>query len=283
MFSLANPDNGSGEAHDRGEKRGLPIVLWSYPGSGVRLLWSVLRENPDLICTPASGIVPATGQLAHAWGLAAGRRYLPAGQMPEAAVKSLRVALTPLIISSMAASGASRLCDIYQGLPYSSEVLLRVFPGTQFIILHRNCRDVAWSTIRNPDTMSYPPVRACVEDYKGDQAAGLMQYWASHTSYVRSFAERHPESCLQLRYEDLLGTPGAVADEVSSFLGARILIPESLNSRVGANLGLPGCGVEISAPLAHGELVAQLADLHGELKYDPWPTVTYLSSGEASP
>lgn len=63
------------------------------------------------------------------------------------------------------------------------------------------------------------------------------QRWVESVRRARDFASRHPASCLEIRYEDLVTTPRVVVESVCRFLEVPFL-PEMLHSEaVAATLG----------------------------------------------
>lgn len=83
------------------------------------------------------------------------------------------------------------------------EVILRVFPDASFVHLLRDGVDVAYSWSRRPDY---------------DDVIQPSQRWKQSVAAARSFAERHPDRFLEIRYEDLCHHPEETVRQVCRFI-----------------------------------------------------------------
>lgn len=273
MSSPAADRRLGGEAGEEGFG-GPPVVVWGYPCSGLWLLWPMLTAVPQLACTAGSGLLSACGELARAWDMAGRRGHaLQSGEagLPPVAVKPIRAAIAPLVAVVLADNGVKRWCDMYRGAPRAAEVLLQILPGSKFVIMHRKCPDVIWSALKRLDINSIPNFMPAIEENGGDKVAGVMQYWATHTAGVRAFSRRHPAACLDVRYEDVVDDPRAVAARLTSFLGFEVRHSGDTHREVPEDLGVPGCGSAVSVRSVPQDLRQRVSELHAGLWGERWP------------
>jgi hypothetical protein len=55
--------------------------------------------------------------------------------------------------------------------------------------------------------------------HPGNSVAAVADYWVTHTHGIAEFEQRYPESCLRVRYEDLVADPQAQSELIFGFLG----------------------------------------------------------------
>jgi hypothetical protein len=89
---------------------------------------------------------------------------------------------------------------------YSLDRLLAVFPDAQFIHMVRDGADVAASYVQSG-------LMTSLED--------AAQRWLSSVRAMEAFSDRHPDKCLDVRYEALVRAPAFEAKRVASFSGLR--------------------------------------------------------------
>jgi hypothetical protein len=264
-----------------GKFGGPPVVVWGYPCSGLWLLWPMLTAVPQLTCTARSGLLSACGELARAWEVADRRGRSGEVKLTPVAISSIRAAITPLVTVVLADRGVNkRWCDLYHGAPRAAEVLLQIMPGSKFVIMHRKCPDVIWTALKRLDITSIPDFMPAIEQNGGDKVAGVMQYWATHTAGVRAFAGRHPAACLDVRYEDVVDDPRAVAARLTSFLGFEVQHSGDKNPEVPEDLGVPGCGSAVSARSVSLDLRQRVSELHAGLWGKRWPSDMTSRTGD---
>jgi protein-tyrosine sulfotransferase len=88
------------------------------------------------------------------------------------------------------------------------DTILELFPGTKYLHIVRDGRDVVTSLIRkkNPKGESWTTFEQAHE------------IWLEHVSNGRGFVAAHPGICLEMRYEELIGDDEGHARRVFEFL-----------------------------------------------------------------
>ncbi|MFI0353704.1 sulfotransferase family protein [Actinomadura sp. 9N407] len=138
--------------------------------------------------------------------------------------------------------GVDRFGDASPDLIYSADVLLDAFPDAQLLQVIRDGRDVvadmldderclAWFKpgLTNLDQVFPNPflgVEEVMERARWPRAAAAvkcaLRWRGSVRLSARLRAQTPEEQLLTVRYEDLVRRPGAIADEVSGYLGSQL-------------------------------------------------------------
>jgi hypothetical protein len=87
-------------------------------------------------------------------------------------------------------------------------------PRCQYLVIFRHGLDVSCSIA----SMRIREVDQHVEECNGDRFAGAARYWALRCEKLLEFQARHPETCLELRYEVLTRQPEPTLRRVFEFL-----------------------------------------------------------------
>ncbi|MEI6320216.1 MAG: sulfotransferase [Pseudomonadota bacterium] len=85
------------------------------------------------------------------------------------------------------------------------DALLELLPAARFLHVVRDGRDVA---------VSMPSLEAAPQDI-----VECARLWAGYTEAGRSACRRHPDHCLEIRYEQLVRAPQQALEPVCRFLG----------------------------------------------------------------
>lgn len=198
------------------------VVLVTAGRSGSTLLRHCLDAHPDIGC-PGEGNLPALlGSLGAAWHTvlsdATGDGEIT--NVPPRARKSMRRALLDIMRCYCVPAGKNIYVDkSLASAPWLGAVH-DVFPEAQFIFLYRHPLDVVISGIEaSPWGFEAFGYAAFVRQSPDNFVAALLQQWNSQVWPTLSWAERHPETCLQIRYEDLVGDPERTLERICTYLG----------------------------------------------------------------
>lgn len=268
---------GSDAARDgvNGAVRSAPVVVLTYTHAGARRLRALLDDRPELACTSATGVLAACDQAAAAWRRTERRAD---GPLSALATTSVRALATGMITAIVARAGRPRWCETVAADRGAAETFLRLFPATRFICLHRACSDVVYAALRaNPWGISGPGFAPFTAAYPGSTVAALAAWWGGHTGSMLAFERAHPDSCLRLRYEDLLADTEATAAGIGDFLGLTGVYPALSVHPVGSGPGAPdpagadapGCGVELPAGQLPDALLTHVNGMLARLGYPP--------------
>ena len=156
------------------------------------------------------------------------------GVMPESVLAGLRRSFDPMIASYLARTGKRRYCDKSLGGAMHSGLLKQVWPDAVFISLYRHPMDVIGSGVEaSPWGLNGYGFEGYVAANPGNSVAALARYWADYTAAIVAAEEQLGDSCLRLRYEDLVAEPEAEAKRLFEFLGEETVpgITETIFSR----------------------------------------------------
>jgi hypothetical protein len=192
-----------------------PIIVLAGAHCGTALIGRLMSANAELACTTGSGVLPLCEQAAATWR----RVDQHGGSLSQMAVAAIRAHVGAMIAVILAAGGGRRWCDISFASPTAAETFLRLYPGTQFICMHRDCLDVIRVAVEASPwglaNTSFAPFAAA---YPGSSAAAVAAYWAERTESVLSFEKAHAAACRRVRYEDLTGRHEKEAQDIFTFL-----------------------------------------------------------------
>jgi hypothetical protein len=98
----------------------------------------------------------------------------------------------------------------------------QLFPDVRCLLAFRHVMDTIASGIEaSPwgfQAYGYGPY---VQTSPGNTVAALARYWLDHVSEALAWEQQLPETCLRVRYEDLVANPEASVKAVQQFLGVR--------------------------------------------------------------
>lgn len=247
-----------------------PVVVLTYQHAGAANLQAILSMHPALACTAGTGILAACDQAAAAWRQVDGR---PGASMSQLAASSVRGLATTMMMAIAARTGKRRWCETAAPDRSAAETFLKLFPGTQFVCLHRSCPGVVAATLRaSPWGIAGATYAAYAAAHPAGTVAALAAWWVDHARPVLAFEEAHPDSCLRIRYEDLIAEPGQTEREILEFLGLdgrgpRLPeLPGEDGQKIAAD-GISGGADEFPVGQIPPALLAQVNDLHVRIGY----------------
>jgi hypothetical protein len=270
------------ESDARPPSAAAPVIVLTYGYAGGRQLQQLLQRVPGMACTAGTGILGACRQAAEAWRAAEGRS--PGDPVSAVAATSIRQLVTGMLTILMARTGSRRWCETVAAEPDAVETFLSAFPATRLVCLHRSCPDVIYSAIHDsPWGIAGPGFGTYIAAYPNNLLVALAAWWIARARSTVEFESGHPESCLRVRYEDLVLRPEPVTGEIAGFLG---LPPGSVGgdegwlaapaeiTEDGRDPDAPGCGRDFPAGQLPSGLVDQVNQLHAQLGYPPLSPVT---------
>jgi hypothetical protein len=264
-----------------------PVILLTYAYAGGGQIQDLVDSDPALACTSATGILGACLQAAMAWRLIEGLG--DEQPLTQLAAVSVRALATSMMTAITLRTGARRWCEIVTVEPDSAENFLEVFPATRFICVHRACPDVIFEITRaHPWGLADRGFAAYMVTHPASTVAALAAWWADYAGALLGFEQAHPESCLRVRYEDLVTEPDATTAAIHAFLRldrgpamAGLAPPGGQPVPGRAGLGAPGCGAQMPAGQLQPQLAARVNAIHELLGYPPLPAAT--PGGQAAP
>jgi Sulfotransferase family len=186
-----------------------PIIIFGAPRSGTSYLNRLVNQHPDIYVSEEARLFGWVHQSLKV--LAEDRNLIRKHQ--ELFVDHLRARYPELIRGFYRdlRPKASYWGD--KNPHYASaeqegclETITELFPGTRFIHIIRDGRDVVTSVVR--------------KGWADFERAH--EVWTAHVDIGSKFAARFPDSCLEIRYEDLVSDDVAGARKIFEFLGIPI-------------------------------------------------------------
>jgi hypothetical protein len=182
--------------------------------SGSTLLRWLVDAHPEISC-PGETDVAA---LLDTYVRSATALHGP-GRDAEALEGGRRV-VDDLMGEHLAAVGKARWCDkSLSNVPHLDR-LAAAWPDARFVLLHRHCMDVVASALEASewglDTYGFG---SYAQMSPTNPVLALVGYWVERTAAMLSFAERFPDRCLQLRYEDVVTRTNASMAALWPFVG----------------------------------------------------------------
>jgi hypothetical protein len=148
-----------------------------------------------------------------------------------AAIAEARAIAAGLMAAHTSRRGKRLWCEKSPGNLEHLDALEAVFPQARYVVLHRHCLDTVGSTIRSSHYgFNLPLVASYLATSTGDFVAPLVRLWVDKVEELLAFEDRHPGSCLRLRYEDLVADPDGQLAPLCTFLG--IAFESELSERV---------------------------------------------------
>jgi hypothetical protein len=206
-----------------------PTFILATSRSGSTLLRFIIDSHPDFACPPETQVAGAVAHLARTWDSldhasegdrARGMIDGPITVTPHAA-DAIRDAVSRAFGAYTEARGKKRWCDKSLDTYQFTDTLIQVFPDAKFILLMRHCMDVVASGVEMcPWGLSRFGFDAFVSQFPGNSVAAISTYWLTCNMQNLEFAARYPDSCIMVRYEDLVAAPEQTVAEIFGFLGA---------------------------------------------------------------
>jgi hypothetical protein len=204
-----------------------PVFILTASRSGSTLLRFILDSHPELACPPETSIASACADLARTWdilesaGSGNGRLVHETPPLPPHAALAVREAIDRVYGRYLLRRGKRRWCDKSLDSFQFADLITEVYPQAKFICLYRHCMDVIASGVEacpwGLHRFGFDPFAA---QYPGNNVAAIGGYWLSVAQLTLAFADKYPESCHRVRYEDLVTAPEETAAEIFTFLGA---------------------------------------------------------------
>jgi hypothetical protein len=165
-----------------------PIVILTYGFSGETRLQRLLERSPDIVCTTATGIVPACDMAWHAWQRA--ERPPVTGTVSSLAIRSVRAMTDGMITAIVTRYGGRRWCENATVDPRAAGSFLMLFPGTRVICLHRSCDDFVYSVLNaSPWGGDAGRFAASTPAYPLSPVSAISSWWASRSRLLLAFEE----------------------------------------------------------------------------------------------
>lgn len=222
-------------AQDRSATPELALILGAAR-SGTTLLRSLLDAHPEIGCPAEAGIPALLGHARATWGTVASS--VPANTnrvavmadtpvdpevvppLPVYAERELR-RMTYALMRYYCRHDRKRIyCDKSLDSTLYLPAVYKTVPTTKCVIIIRHVMDTIVSGLEaSPwgfSAFGYLPfVQASPENF----VFALAQYWEAQVGRALTWLDRHPETCIQIRYEDLVARPEATLAVVFGFLG----------------------------------------------------------------
>ncbi len=221
--------------------RPAPVLLCGYPKSGTTLLVSLLDGHPDLLVFPEElNVFRTTSRLPReAWldalftrtgvaHLRHERAETPSGPRDYAHVDFARLREDTAAAWARSDGSAAALVECLVAA-YGAQ--LGRAPGAAWVEktprneLHLAVAEQWWPGVRAIQIVRDPRATFCSYRRKrerGDTPLHLDRFlsdWDAGVAAFDAFAARAPGRAHRVRYEDLVGDPGAVTEELARFLG----------------------------------------------------------------
>lgn len=205
------------------------IFVLSLPRTGSTLLRVMLDTHPDIFCPDELNL----GRLLDALydtneGLAELSRTGPMLGAADVDPASPPALATRRIVSHLLAAAARRKgkplwCDKSPNNLGHRDLIAKLLPDAQFILLHRHCLDFAMSCLR---ACMYGFFLGAIEDYvrkdHKNTLRAVIRAWEETTRELLAFETEHGERCLRLHYEDLVTAPAESLGRICEFLGVEL-------------------------------------------------------------
>ena len=103
---------------------------------------------------------------------------------------------------------------------YHLPLVDEMFPGIRCVLAFRHVMDTIASGIEaSPWGFQAYGYHPYVQRFPGNTVAALASYWLDHVTQALEWEKQHPDACIRVRYEDLVGDPEATIAAIQRFLG----------------------------------------------------------------
>jgi hypothetical protein len=193
-----------------------PIFVLCLPRSGSTLLRKLLDAHPEVAA-------PAEGDLAYVCELVAAlcKRVMTDEEAATSATHAICQDVAARSLGAYAeATQKGRWCDkSLSSLVYADRVH-EIFPNARFVCLYRNCLDSINSLIETgPWGYKGYGVETYARTYSDNLVHGFALFWLERMEKLIAFEHDHPDSCVRVRYEDLVRQPAATLATLFDNLG----------------------------------------------------------------
>jgi hypothetical protein len=200
------------------------VFVLTASRSGSTLLRFLLDSHPVLAAPPETSVCLAVSQLARTIEVLdnAGSPSQPvtsASEPSPEALAEIRDVVDRAYGRYLKRRGKQRWCDKSLDNYMNAELLSLVYPEAKFICLFRHCMDVVASGVEVcPWGLHRHGFDAYVSQFPGNSVAAIGSYWLACAQGITGFADKHPERCHRVRYEDLVTAPEETMAGVFGFL-----------------------------------------------------------------
>jgi protein-tyrosine sulfotransferase len=179
-----------------------PIFVVGVHRSGTTLLRLILDSHPSIACPPESFFIGPLQELMHDAKAVEG--LLAMGFDRDHVLARIRELVSYFFETYAASKGKERWADKTPSyIDYLDFIETLYGPRCRYVLLYRHGLDVACSAADMRIREMEPYVAEC----GGDRLAGAASYWSAQCAKQLAFQERHPERCLEVRYEELTRDP----------------------------------------------------------------------------
>jgi hypothetical protein len=250
---------------------GSPVIVLSYLYSGADRVQDAIAAGTDWACTSFTGIVPLCAAAAQTWRQVEGEREAGISRLAVATIRGL---VTAQVTAILASAGRTRWCEL-AGAPASvAESFLQIFPGSQFVCVHRACPEVVRTAIQaSPWGLQNQALTPYLLNFPGNSVAALAAYWANSAEQLLAFEQANRGVTRRVRYEDVTSGKGHAPGPVS--MPAQ---PGEVNQHTAApprdelspsDPAVPADPQLMPPKLIPGPLRERVDRLHRELGYPP--------------
>lgn len=199
-----------------------PIFSLSCRRSGSTLLRYILDTHPSVCCPGeldlgkvAEGLFNVIrSTVAHVDD----QDNLETARRREA-LTEVRFILAQIMTRYTEAKGKCLWCDKSPANVPTLHFLSEVFPEAQYILLYRNCLDVAYSCINSNPLGVYEEFARYIHRYPENYVAAMMEYWADWTEKMLEWEEQNKERSVSIHYESMVFRPNETLKAVFEFIG----------------------------------------------------------------
>jgi protein-tyrosine sulfotransferase len=189
-----------------------PVFLLSNFRTGSTMLRYVLDTHPDLCCPSELRIGMLCQVLYGVVELTTARDSDDVDWRPTGLAK-VRSIVDDLMLAYCRRKGKSRWCDKSPANMEALGMLTWVFPDAQFIALHRNALDQAWSSYDVHGWEVRPG------NQRSEMWTTLLERWCTVTERLLALERFAPSSVHRVTYESFVANPEREAGLIFQFLG----------------------------------------------------------------
>lgn len=203
---------------EEGELTASPIFLVGVFRSGTTLLRYIVDSHSHICCPPESDFLAVFSYLLenHPGHTSYRESLLRMGFDEEHVLRKLRE-LAVYFFGNYAASWQKRRWADKSPIYIDHlDMLLRLFPEAQFVMIYRHGLDQAHSYTRGGTSMRHEMRGHHREG--DDPRIGATRYWCDQVGKMMRFEASHGDRCLRIRYEDLCASPTTVLPHMFTFL-----------------------------------------------------------------
>ena len=198
-----------------------PIFVLCYARSGSTLMRYVLDTHPEIVCPPELHLLLAAKQLT--WVFEHTAEAPGAGnQPPDAkayAIDRVRETVSSIMDEHAARAGKRAWAEKSVSSVDCVDLLQELYPHARLICLHRQAHDVmascAQAAQQRQGIFGFEPFVAAAMSNPVD---GLADYWIDKTRRLLDAEKKSVDTCLRIRYEDLVGDPETSLDTLFGYL-----------------------------------------------------------------